>query len=104
MTPLILSPESMKNDKYRKAREGYSRILQLSCASCGKNLFRYQKDGPGILKRLYLDRILDYPIVPAKLVCSKCKELLGSKIIYKKEKRLAYRLFMGAVAKKIVKK
>ncbi len=93
----------MKNDTYRKARGGYSRILQLSCASCGHNLFRYQKDGPGILKRLYLDRMQDYSSAD-KLSCPKCKAVLGIKIIYKKENRPAYRLFVGSVAKKIIKK
>ena len=94
---------TMKNDKYRKVRGGFSRILQLSCSHCGKEIFRYQKDGPGILKRLYLDRILDYPTTAAQLSCPKCHEVLGIKTIYKKENRPAYRLFTGAVSKKIVK-
>ncbi|MBI1833761.1 MAG: hypothetical protein HYR90_02955 [Candidatus Andersenbacteria bacterium] len=89
----------MKNDKYRKARGGHSRILQLSCSNCGKELFRYQKDGPGILKRLYLDRILDYSTAANKLMCPKCNEVLGMRTIYKKENRQAYRLFTGAVSK-----
>ena len=94
----------MKNDKYRRARGGYSRILQLSCSSCGAELFRYQKDGPGILKRLYLDRILNPPTPAARLSCPKCKEVLGVKTIYKKENRAIYKLFIGAISKKIVKK
>ncbi|MFH1694714.1 MAG: hypothetical protein ABH880_03100 [Patescibacteria group bacterium] len=94
----------MKNDRYRKARGGHSRILQLSCSSCEKQLFKYQKDGPGILKRLYLDRIIDHPTAVAKLTCSKCKETLGIRTIYKKESRPAYRLFAGAISKKVVKR
>jgi phage FluMu protein Com len=78
-------------------------MLQLSCSHCSNVLFRYQKDGPGILKRLYLDRIQDYSSTASKLVCPQCKEMLGVKIIYKKENRSAYRLFTGAIAKKIVK-
>lgn len=93
----------MKNDKYRKSRGGYSRVLQLSCASCGHSLFRYQKDGPGILKRLYIDRIQNYSSAGSKLSCPKCKAVLGIKITYKKENRPAYRLFVGSVAKKITK-
>ena len=46
-----------KNDPYRQARGGYARLLAVSCATCGTHLFSYQKDGPGIVKRLYLDRI-----------------------------------------------
>jgi hypothetical protein len=94
----------VKNDKYQKVRGGYSRILQLSCSNCEKSLLRYQKDGPGILKRLYLDRILNYPTDAAKLSCSECKEVLGVKTIYKKEKRPAYKLFVGTIFKKIVKR
>ena len=65
----------------------------------------YQKDGPGILKRLYLDRIVS-PIDlrdNEKLKCKECKTVLGIRTIYKKENRPAYSLFAGAVEKKIVK-
>lgn len=66
----------------------------------------YQKDGLGILKRLYLDRII-IPLSLAdgnkNLICKKCNALLGIPMIYQKEKRLAYRLFSGAVEKKIIK-
>ena len=65
----------------------------------------YQKDGPGILKRLYLDRI----IFPADLIgkknleCRKCKTALGIYALYKKENRPAYRLFAGAIGKQVVR-
>ena len=36
------------------------------------------------------------------LTCSNCKKVLGVPYTYEKEKRPAYRLFVGAVAKKIV--
>ena len=52
-----VSPMEWKNDTYRKARGGYARLLAVSCATCGTHLFSYQKDGPGLVKRLYLDRI-----------------------------------------------
>ena len=93
----------LKKDKYRKARGGHSRLLDLSCAKCGAHLFYYQKDGPGILKRTYLDRIVGMKISKSKLICPKCKELLGVPIIYKKENRPAIRLFEGSVSKKITK-
>ncbi|MEO6077468.1 MAG: hypothetical protein ABIP54_01665 [Candidatus Andersenbacteria bacterium] len=93
----------MKNDKYRKARGGYSRILQLSCSYCGKVFAQYQKDGPGILKRIYLDRILNQSFTSTHLSCPACKEVLGVKMMYKKENRPAYKLFAGAVSKKLVK-
>lgn len=102
-----------KSDKYRKSRGGYSRFLNVLCEHCGAKILVYQKDGPGPLKRLYLDRIFapenfanfqKLPIskIPS-LACSKCKSVLAVPYIYKKEQRKAYRLFVGAVIKKIIK-
>jgi hypothetical protein len=95
----------LKNDKYRKSRGGYSRLLDISCENCGKHVCFYQKDGPGILKRMYVDRIVGIKSInpKANLVCPSCKEILGVPVIYKKEKRPAYRLFTGAILKKISK-
>jgi hypothetical protein len=93
----------LKNDKYRKSRGGYSKLLEIFCVNCKTALFSYQKDGPGILKRLYIDRIQNPEQIKPQLICSNCKEVLGTQIIYKKENRPAYRLFAGAVSKKIVK-
>lgn len=98
---------SFKNDKYKKTRGGYSRWLLLSCEKCKQPVLLYQKDGPGILKRLYVDRIT-VPVELIKkqtqnLVCKKCKTVLGVFTMYKKENRPAYRLFVGALEKKIVK-
>lgn len=94
-----------KNDKYRKTRGGHSRFLKVSCESCGKFLFLYQKDGPGPLKRVYADRIIDPQIVgrPKQLICKSCKKVIGTFYIYEKEKRPAYRLYQDAVTKKITK-
>ena len=103
-----------KNDTYRKARGGYARLLAVSCATCGTHLFSYQKDGPGIVKRLYLGRIYQshtyeglqhralQDIPP--LLCPQCGEHLGMPMIYQKEQRLAFRLFAGAVTTKIRKR
>ena len=102
-----------KSDKYKKSRGGYSRLLDIQCGKCTKHLFFYQKDGPGILKRMYLDRIYksdkysglennSLKSVP-QLVCPSCKALIGIPYIYEKENRSAFRLFVGGVVKKIVK-
>jgi len=96
---------AFKSDKYKKNRGGYSRWLLLSCEKCKAQLLAYQKDGPGILKRLYVDRIV-FPTdlgKNKKLECKKCGTTLGLQIIYEKENRPAYRLFVGAVEKKIIK-
>lgn len=92
----------LKSDKYRKARGGHSRFLLLSCEKCGHRIAVYQKDGPGPLKRIYLDRI-SMPTFAKKddhLVCLGCKSVLGEYFIYAKEKRPTVRLFVGAIKKK----
>ena len=103
----------LKNDKYKKNRGSYSRLLEISCEGCGEFLGFYQKDGPGMLKRMYLDRIYkskNYSDLAGKpfkslprLICKNCGRLLGVPIVYEKEKRFAFRLFQGSVVKKIVK-
>jgi len=92
----------LKNDKYRKARGGYSRLLEISCSSCDEKLFNYQKDGPGIIKRLYVDRIYEIISGP-NLKCKNCHKLLGSLFIYEKENRPAYTIYLGSIKKKIIK-
>lgn len=108
-----LMKKLFKNDSYKKSRGGYSRLLEISCTLCNTIVCRYQKDGPGILKRMYLDRISSsekyagLAMMSLKdiqnLTCPKCSEILGVPMIYKKEDRTAYRLFVGSVAKKIIK-
>lgn len=101
---LFMASIRFKKDKYRRARGGYSRLLQISCEKCGNVVALYQKDGPGPLKRMYLDRIMEPSNITDKnFVCGKCEHLLGVRYIYEKEKRPAFRLFEGAITKKIVK-
>lgn len=92
-----------KNDSYKKSRGGYSRLLNITCTHCQDHVCYYQKDGPGILKRLYIDRISDSnQLIDKQLLCPNCGEHLGIKIIYKKENRPAFRMFVGAISKKII--
>jgi len=102
-----------KKDKFNNARKGGSKLLELNCRKCNSLIAVYQKDGPGSLLRLYLDRICS----PDKLVnlqkksikeilalrCEKCHELIGTPYIYEKENRKAFRLYHDAVVKKIRK-
>lgn len=100
MTKLL----GFKNDRYRRNRGGYSRWLLLTCANCKTLITFYQKDGPGILKRLYLDRMQNRPPASTKnLVCTKCRTVLGIRTTYKKESRPAFGLLVGAVEKQLVK-
>ncbi|HWT39897.1 MAG TPA: hypothetical protein VN081_01295 [Dongiaceae bacterium] len=91
-----------QNDKYRKNRGGTSRVLDITCDHCETHVTYYQKDGPGMLKRMYVDRFIDKTPTGDRLMCESCQRELGVLFTYKKENRLAYRLFAGAVVKKIV--
>lgn len=103
---------AFKKDRFRKARGGTSRLLDISCSKCSHHICYYQKDGPGILKRMYLDRIFEskYQELDSnnlkdlpQFTCINCKELLGTPMIYDKENRPAFRLFAGTITKKVVK-
>ena len=101
----------LKIDMFKKNRGGYSRLLNVFCRKCNHLIVVYQKDGPGNLRRLYLDRIF----LPKKLTnleskqlkriqilkCKKCNQILGTHHIYEKENRKAYRLYQDAVIKKV---
>lgn len=93
-----------KNDKYKRTRGGYSRLLSISCQKCSEHICEYQKDGPGNLRRMYIDRIVDpkVSILRKDLSCSK-NHLIGVKIIYEKENRPAFRLLAESFIKKIIK-
>ena len=95
----------LKNDKYRKARGGYSRLLEINCSSCGSNLCLYQKDGPGIIKRMYVDRIISNSKMfkGDNFKCTQCGNLIGYLTIYEKEKRPAYSIVHGSISKKVLK-
>ena len=101
------TPIKLKKDKYQKVRGGVSKLLLLSCASCRTPLLLYQKDGPGILKRLYFDRILapkDFIYKEIQNVsCPSCNTLIGTSYIYEKENRPAFLLKRGTLLKKIKK-
>jgi len=100
------------NDKYTKARGGESHIYRIACSFCNSFLFLYQKDGIGTLYRFYLDRIISSPEfiypdvadisgIPA-LKCPNCDHVLAVPMIYAPEKRPAYRILRGTIAKKVI--
>ena len=95
---------NFKNDKYKKARGGYSRLLKISCEKCGEEISLYQKDRPGIIKRMYIDRMTEpkVSVLGKNLLCSN-SHMLGVKIIYEKENRPAFRIFVAAITKEIIR-
>ncbi len=108
-----------KKNKYSSARGGSSQFLNIYCGKCNEFLLTYQKDGPGVLLRLYVDRIEASPYKEqftegfedtkemTQLVCQnpECGEQIGSPMLYTKdgENRLAYRL-IGPIRKEKNKK
>lgn len=99
-----------KSDKFKSKRGGRSQLLEISCRKCNKVVLHYQKDGPGGLRRMYMDRILfpefyfenQYKKISdiKPLSCFSCSEILAHPIVYKKEGRLAYRVFVDSLVKK----
>lgn len=96
----------MIKDKYLRKRGGTAKVVNVSCSNCGDLLFIYQKDGPGWLKRCYLNRILE-PVKYSELqesvkdvgdvknlVCEGCGSIVGSPMKHKDD-RLAFRLMKG---------
>ena len=98
---------NFKRDIYTKNRGNYSEFLNLYCRKCGTKIARYQKDGPGDLLRIYVDRILENEellefAIDKKFICPHCKRLLGLGYLYPKEQRPAYILFQNTIVKKPV--
>ena len=92
----------IKNDQYKRSRGGKSTVLDVCCGACGSHISYYQKDGPGLLKRMYLDRFIDLRPKGESLRCLSCGRVIGVLTVYKTESRPAYRLFVGAVSKKAI--
>jgi len=101
-----------KKDRRSKARGGNSHFLDIFCSACNSHVALYQKDGPGALLRMYLDRIFA-PVSLAtlqdqgggkkdllNLQCPKCSALIGTPMVYDLESRLAFRMVRGSFAKK----
>jgi len=104
----------LKKDKFRSARGGYARFLNIFCKNCDHLILLYQKDGPGPLKRMYCDRIIaphslshSYSNKPLsnlpKLSCPKCKSCLATPYNYEKENRAALLVHENAITKKLTK-
>lgn len=101
-----------KKDRYAKSRGGSSRFLNIVCSACNTHIALYQKDGPGALLRMYIDRIFAPPALAAlqdqvsdkndlpNLRCSKCDALIATPMVYELEHRLALRMTHGSFSKK----
>jgi hypothetical protein len=103
----------LKSDEFRMARGGHARLLEVACGKCGERICFYQKDGPGALKRMYIDRMFigrvwangaefDSRADAVELECSRCRERVGTRIVYEKEQRFAFHLLEGSTRKRRV--
>ncbi len=85
----------IKKDHYQRVR-GKPHILAIHCSKCNELLLIYQKDGPGPLKRCYLDRIawtsFKGDLKEQSLKCPNCSQIIAHPMIYKKEKRPAIKM------------
>lgn len=105
----------LKKDKYWSVRGSSSKILSISCASCGTEIFVYQKDGIGGLHRCYVNRILAPQSLVATLAeqeatgkvapiaCPKCNIIIATPHIHT-DGRLAFNLLIGKYRKAISKR
>lgn len=95
----------IKKDKYLRKRGGSAKITDVKCALCKTLIFTYQKDGPGWLKRCYINRIIENPErnyerekdMP-QLKCA-CGNHIGIPMTHK-DGRLAYRLIRGSFTRR----
>ena len=100
----------IEKDKYFRSRGSKAKILQIDCSKCGNNIAFYQKDGPGNLLRMYLDRIHACESVDGltgitnvaqlpTIKCSECGNVIAIPMLYEPEKRFAFRVVKGSVKK-----
>ncbi len=107
------SEYKVRKDGYRRSRGNTSTLYEIDCSGCDHVLFVYQKDGPGPIKRCYLDRIAwasdeDLVVSPQQAVdgqfpglfCDQCDQPIGTPMFYQPEDRPAYRMIPGSFHKR----
>lgn len=108
----IKNKRAGKKDRYLKARGGSFEFFIIHCSQCQAPIVLYQKDGPGALLRMYLDRIHEpsdladlqnkdggKQAIP-NLSCPGCCQIIGVPMVYELEQRLAFRLIRGRFQQK----
>ncbi|MFA7301209.1 MAG: hypothetical protein WC069_02790 [Candidatus Shapirobacteria bacterium] len=92
------------SDKYTKGRGSFSKRVFVKCVNCSEVIFNYQKEGNGAIEKLFFDKILDNFGVKkeSKLVCPKCEKILGSRFVFGKDKKQAFKVYPGAIYYRIL--
>ena len=93
-------------------RGGYAEFFDIICKKCNTPILLYQKDGHGMLKRLYLNRIFAPSSLEClqhetfntareipDLLCWRCKTMIGHPILHH-EGRYAFVLVRGNFTKR----
>ncbi|MEL7432083.1 MAG: hypothetical protein AAGI90_06130 [Chlamydiota bacterium] len=82
-------------------KRGEPTFILILCGKCQNQLLVYQKDGLGLLKRCYLDRIHESTLKikeeSSLITCPYCMRKLGYLDPYEKEKRWAIYWFVDCV-------
>jgi len=105
---------AIKKDKYFRDKGGVFKILQISCAKCGKEVMLYQKDGRGALHRSYLNRILAPEHLASlqdkiksqdqlEAIICECGNVIAKPMKHR-EGRIAFWLILGTYRKQLYKK
>lgn len=92
------------SDKYTKGRGNFSKCVEIKCVNCATIQFNYQKEGNGAIEKIYFDSILDNFVVKkeATLTCPKCEKILGKRFVFGEDKKMAFKVYPGAIYYKIV--
>jgi len=92
------------SDKYTKGRGNFAKKVEIRCVNCATAIFNYQKEGHGAIEKMYFDNILDNFGVKkdAILLCPNCEKVLGKRFVFGKDKKLAFKVYPGAIYYKIV--
>lgn len=90
----------LKKDRYFRDRGKEAKVIKVVCSKCNNQIFIYQKDGQGSLKRCYLNRIIspkydsNINVKDLKNLVCNCGQIIGSPFIYK-DGRIAFHLVKG---------
>jgi DNA-directed RNA polymerase subunit RPC12/RpoP len=103
----------LKKDRFLRKRGGTAKLVEVACIRCKRRILLYQKDGPGWLKRCYLNRMFEpdryaklqfdktikEPEDMPKLICPSCRSVIGVPVRHK-DGRLAFALVRGSFRRK----
>lgn len=86
-----------KNKFYKKIKKSYE--MEIFCGKCKHKIANYQKVGKGRLLRMHIDRVIDsnfdISMLPGKIICPMCDNILGVIKKSKKVDNIYYNMLRG---------